>query len=106
MAEQQRWFTSHPEYESFGLALASDTEAYAGHLDKARELTKQAVASAMQVDGKENGGIWQANAALAQAAYGNATEARRSAAWALKLVPESKLRLRLQCRATWREPNP
>jgi hypothetical protein len=31
-----------PEYENFGLALASDTEAYGGHLAKARELTKRA----------------------------------------------------------------
>ena len=31
-----------PDYENFGLALASDTEAYGGRLGKARELTKQA----------------------------------------------------------------
>jgi hypothetical protein len=37
MAEQQQWFAGRPE-ENMGLALASDTEAYAGHLDKAREL--------------------------------------------------------------------
>ena len=29
MAEQQQWFAGKPEYENFGLALASDTEAYA-----------------------------------------------------------------------------
>ena len=34
MAEQQQWFAGKPE-EIFGLALASDTEAYAGHLRKA-----------------------------------------------------------------------
>jgi hypothetical protein len=39
MTEQQRWYASQPEYENFGLALASDTEAYAGHLGKARDLT-------------------------------------------------------------------
>ena len=32
MAEQQQWFAGKPEYENFGLALASDTEAYGGHL--------------------------------------------------------------------------
>ncbi len=37
MAEQQQWFATKPEYENVGLALASDTEAYAGHLRKARE---------------------------------------------------------------------
>ena len=45
MAEQQQWFAGKPE-ENFGLSLASDTEAYAGHLGKARELTKRAVDSA------------------------------------------------------------
>jgi len=89
MAEQQQWFAGKPE-ESFGLALASDTEAYAGHLGKARELTKRAVDSAIRVDSKENGAIWQANAALEQAAYGNTTEARQSAAEALKLAPASQ----------------
>ena len=43
-----------------------------GHLGKARELTKRAVDSAIRADSKENGAIWQANAALRQAAFGNA----------------------------------
>ena len=90
MAEQQRWYASKAEYENFGLALESDTEAYAGHLRKARDLTKRAVASAIRADSKENGAIWQANAAVEQAAYGNASEARRSAAEALKLAPTSQ----------------
>jgi len=89
VAEQQQWFAGKPE-ENAGLALASDTEAYAGHLGKARELTKRAVDSAIRADSKENGAIWQGNAALEQAAYGNATEARQSAAEALKLVPTSQ----------------
>ena len=90
MAEQQRWYVGRPAYEAVGLALASDTEAYGGHLGKARELTKRAVDSAIRVDGKEDGAIWQANAALQQAAYGNATEARQSVAAALKLAPTSQ----------------
>jgi tetratricopeptide (TPR) repeat protein len=40
MAQQQRWFAGKPE-ENFGFSLASDTEAYAGHLHKATELTKR-----------------------------------------------------------------
>jgi DNA-binding winged helix-turn-helix (wHTH) protein/tetratricopeptide (TPR) repeat protein len=90
MADQQRWYASKSEYENFGLAMASDTEAYAGHLGKARELTKHAVASAIRADSKENGAIWQANGAIEQAAFGNASEARRSAAEALKLAPKSQ----------------
>jgi eukaryotic-like serine/threonine-protein kinase len=89
MAEQQQWFAGKPE-ENFGLALASDTEAYVGHVGKARELTKRAVNSAIRADNKEEGAVWQANAALQQAAYGNATESHQSAAEALKLAPASQ----------------
>ncbi len=90
MAEQQQWLAARPEYENVGLGLASATEAYGGHLRKARDLTKQAVDSAIRVDSKESGAIWQANAALQYAAYGDTTEARQSAAEALKLAPTSK----------------
>jgi eukaryotic-like serine/threonine-protein kinase len=89
MVEQQQWYTGKPE-ESFGLALASDTEAFAGHLGKARELTKRAVDSASRADNKETGAIYLTNAALQQAAYGNPAEARQSAADALKLAPTSQ----------------
>src|SRR5262249_40050700 len=43
MAEQQQWYAGQPDYENEGLSLTSDTEAYAGHLAKARELTKRSV---------------------------------------------------------------
>src|SRR5208282_3337758 len=89
MAEQQQWFAGKPE-ENFGLSLASDTEAYVGHLGKARELTKRAVDSAIRADSKETGAIWQAIAAQREAAYGSPAEARQSAAEALKLVPTSQ----------------
>jgi eukaryotic-like serine/threonine-protein kinase len=55
MAEQQQWFAGKPE-ENYGLVLASDTEAYAGHLGKAREMAKRAVDSAVRADSKETGG--------------------------------------------------
>jgi hypothetical protein len=90
MAEQQQWFAGKPDYENFGLALASDTEAYGGHLRKARELTKRAVESAIRADSKESGAIWQAIAAQREVAYGYAAEARQRAAEALKLAPASQ----------------
>src|ERR1700690_725602 len=90
MAEQQQWLASKPEFENFGLALASDTEAYSGHLAKARELTRRAVDSAIRADSKETGAVWEANASLLEAAYGNATEARDLAAEGLKLAPASQ----------------
>jgi serine/threonine protein kinase/tetratricopeptide (TPR) repeat protein len=89
MTEQQQRFTGKPE-ENVGLALASDSEAYGGHLVKARDLTKRAVDSAIRADSKEIGAIWQAIAAQREAAYGNATEGRQLAAEALKLAPTSQ----------------
>ena len=89
MAEQQQWFTGTPA-ENFGLSLASDTEAFAGHLMKAREVTKQSVDSAIRVDSKESGGIWLENAALREDAYGNTTSAKQQAAEGLKLYPASQ----------------
>jgi DNA-binding winged helix-turn-helix (wHTH) protein/tetratricopeptide (TPR) repeat protein len=89
MAEQQKWFAGKPE-ENYGLSLASDTEAYRGHLAVSNELTTRAVASAMRADNKESGAIWLANAALRNAAFGNVLEARQAAANALKLAPTSQ----------------
>ena len=45
--------------------------------------------SAKREDNAESGAIWQANAALQEATYGNGTEARHKAAEALKLAPAS-----------------
>ena len=90
MAEQEQWFSSKPEYENFGLGLAADSEAYVGHLAKARDLTRRAVNSAIRADSKEAGATWQAIAAQREAAYGNPAEARQVAADALKLAPTSQ----------------
>jgi tetratricopeptide (TPR) repeat protein len=48
------------------------------------------VASAVRVDSRETGAIWQAIAAQREASYGNAREARQTAAEALKLAPTSE----------------
>jgi DNA-binding winged helix-turn-helix (wHTH) protein/tetratricopeptide (TPR) repeat protein len=90
MAEQQQWYASRADYQNLGLALASDTEAYGGHLNKARELVKRAVDSSVRADSQENGARWQAIAAQREAAYGNPAQARQSAAAALKLAPASQ----------------
>jgi serine/threonine protein kinase/tetratricopeptide (TPR) repeat protein len=90
IVEQQQWFSRESEYERFGLALASDTAAYGGHLREARQLTKRALDSAIRADSKENGAIWQAIAAQWEAAYGNSIEARQAAAKALKIAPTSQ----------------
>ena len=90
MAEQERWFAGKPEYETFGLALASDTEAFAGRLTKAQELTNRALDSAIRSDRKETGAIWEAISSQREAAYGHAAEGARLGTKALKLAPESE----------------
>lgn len=89
MAQQQQWFAARPPYSNFGLALASDTEAYFGHLHKARDLTQEAVAAAVRAKDKESGAVWEAIGAQREAAYGDADRARRMAQEALKLAPTS-----------------
>jgi serine/threonine protein kinase/tetratricopeptide (TPR) repeat protein len=85
MVEEQRRITDQPAYENLGLSLSSDTEAYAGHLRKARNLTQRSVDSAIQADSEETGAIWYESAALREAAFGNPEEAKRVAAGGLKL---------------------
>src|SRR5580658_10489999 len=62
----------------------------AGHLGKARELTKRAVESAIRADSKETGASIQAIAAQREAALGYLAEAREQATEALKLAPASQ----------------
>jgi eukaryotic-like serine/threonine-protein kinase len=87
MGEQAAWFTGKAAVENSGLSLESDTAAYTGHLGRARELTEQAVDSAVRNGHKESAAIWQANAAVREAGFGNRSESRRLAGEALKLLP-------------------
>jgi eukaryotic-like serine/threonine-protein kinase len=86
---QQQLFSDQQE-ENVGLSLASDSEAYAGHLGKAQELTRQSLDSAIRADSKETGAISLENSALREAAFGNLGEAKQAAAEGLKLVPTSQ----------------
>jgi serine/threonine protein kinase/tetratricopeptide (TPR) repeat protein len=88
--EQLAWLEGQPQYASAGLAIEADTEAFTGHLHKARELTRHAVDSALKMDDKEDAAIWWDNAALREAAVGNAQEARDAASEALKLAPTNQ----------------
>jgi tetratricopeptide (TPR) repeat protein len=90
MAEQQQWLTSHPDSKHYALSLASDTEAYGGKLTAARELTKRSAEAAITADSKENAAIWWENAALREAASGDASQGAQDAADGLKLAPESQ----------------
>jgi eukaryotic-like serine/threonine-protein kinase len=86
MVDQLQWFARRPKYESDGLMLASNTEAFGGHVAKARDLAARAVDTASQGDRADLPAVWTQSAALREAAFGNAGEARKQAETGLKLA--------------------
>jgi tetratricopeptide (TPR) repeat protein len=90
MREQAEWAAGKPGSEDQMLSVESDTEAWFGRLGKARELSRRAVESAGRNDQGESAALWQANAAIREALFGNMDEARRSAAAAVVLAPGSR----------------
>jgi eukaryotic-like serine/threonine-protein kinase len=71
------------------LSEESDTEAWYGRLGKARELSRQAINAARRSDQTESAALWQANAAIREALFGNTATARQNAAAALAIAPHS-----------------
>jgi len=90
MKQQADWAIGKPGAEDWMLSLESDTEAWSGRLGKARGLSRQAVESARRNDEKEPAALWQANAAIREALFGNAGTARQDAAAAAALAPGSR----------------
>jgi len=87
MERQVAWAAGKPGSEDFLLSVQSDTEAYYGHLTKARDFSRRAVDAAVRNDSKETAAIWQVNAALREAEFGNPATAKQDVAAALKLSP-------------------
>ncbi len=90
MAEQAAWFEGRPELQNEILALEADTEAYYGHVAKARELTRHAIEAALRSDNKESAAVWQLESAWREILFGNLDEAKREASAGLALAPESR----------------
>jgi len=89
MTEEQSWFTSHPEYEHMGLALASDSESYVGHARRAGELSQHASDAARHADNLESAALWLENFAISEAASGSTANAKQYTAQALTIAPTS-----------------
>ena len=83
MQQQTAWATGRPGAEDLLLSTQSDTEAFYGHLSRAREYSQRAVDSAIHADAPESAAMWRANEALREAEFGNLEEARKLAAQAL-----------------------
>jgi eukaryotic-like serine/threonine-protein kinase len=86
MAKQVNWATDQPGVEDALIAAEADVAAYYGQLSKAREFSRQAVASALKEGEKETASGYEADAALREALFGNAVEAKQRAAAALALA--------------------
>jgi tetratricopeptide (TPR) repeat protein len=93
MQRQMVWATGKRGIEDILLSYQSDTEAFSGHLRKAREFSRRAVESARGSSEKESAAEWQMNAALREAEFGNATRARKDAASAIALVLTRDVRI-------------
>jgi tetratricopeptide (TPR) repeat protein len=85
MAQQVAWAAGKPGVEDVLLANEADTAAYLGRLGKARELSQQAVTSAERAQEKETAARYEADAAVREALFGNAAQARERARAALGL---------------------
>jgi len=90
--QQLAWAAGRPREEDWLLSAQSDTEAYFGRLGRAREFSQRAIDSARNADAKETAALWQVNAALREAEFGNASSARDDAAAALALAPGRHVR--------------
>jgi serine/threonine protein kinase/tetratricopeptide (TPR) repeat protein len=87
MEQQLSWGAGKPGAEDPLLSAQSDTDAYYGRLTKARDFTRRAVDSAIRADSKETAALWQVNAALREAEFGNAAAAKQGVTTALGLAP-------------------
>jgi len=95
-AEMQRqidWAAGKPGLEDVLLSYQSDTEAFAGHLEKARAFSQRAVDSAHRAGENETAAKRELNEALREAEFGNAAQARSETAAALALASTRSSRI-------------
>ncbi|MGC1582973.1 MAG: protein kinase [Candidatus Acidiferrales bacterium] len=93
MKRQVEWAAKKPGSEDILLSFQSDTEAYYGRLVKARDFSRRAVDSAVRDESKETAALWQVNAALREAEFGNTTSTKQGVEAALSLAPGRDVKL-------------
>jgi eukaryotic-like serine/threonine-protein kinase len=84
LADQVSWAADRPGDDAVMLYYEADTAAYYGELNKARDLSRQAIAAAERAERPERAAVCQAAAGLREALFGNGAEAKRNAGAALK----------------------
>ena len=90
MGEQAAWFEGKPQLRHEVLSEEADAEAFAGHLARAREFTRQAVDSGVRADNKEQAAAWQLNSAWREALFGDVKDAHEQTLHALEIAPDSR----------------
>ncbi len=80
MAEQVSWATGKPGNESVMIGFESATAAYQGKVGVARDFSRQELSSTQRAGDKEMAADCEASAALWEALYGNAAEAKQRVA--------------------------
>ena len=93
MERQVAWAAGKPGTEDLLLSCQSDTEAYYGRLRKARDFSRRAVDAAVRANAREAAALWQVNAALREAEFGNDAAAKQGVASALTLAPGRDVKL-------------
>src|ERR1700723_3568007 len=101
MAAQLAWGAGKPGAEDLLLSAQSDTEAYYGRLTKATDFSRRATDSAVRADSKETAALWQVNAGLREAEFGNAALAKRNILSALALARGRDVKV-LDALSLWR----
>jgi tetratricopeptide (TPR) repeat protein len=85
MQSELTWAKGKPGAEDILLSTQSDSEVYFGKLRESREFSRRAVDSALTNKRKHPAAVWQINAALREAEFGSAQQARQSITAALAL---------------------
>jgi len=91
MAEQVAWFDGKsPNVQYPFLSLEAETEAYRGRARAAQEFARRAAAAAAQAGDLESGASYHLEAAWRETVFGDVSDARKEAAAALDLAPQSE----------------
>ena len=87
MERQVAWAAGRPSEEDQMLNNHADTQAYYGRMEKARDLSRRAVDSAVRADSKEVGAVWITFQGLREAEVGQGAAAQLATARGLTLAP-------------------
>ena len=85
MDREAAWSVGKEGVEDLLLSYQADTAAYTGQIEKARELSRRAIASAEQAGEKETAAGYQAESAIREALFGDSAQAHKLATDALVL---------------------